>query len=336
VVSVSTQTTAFINNTPAECVANPSTCNSYTLNANVLVGPNLSAVINGQTLNYILSQQLSAQNNGTIAWNLPDFGSLGTLATSTPSLDASNNFQTATFGVTSFNAYPGFSFANDLVGKTFSLAAANPPGIEGVLNGLAGVGGLALKPGSAKTLSASSVPGPSSVTLDIGSTSAACTVDGQPCTCTTQYIAEAMYVPWEVQGTADPGSPPPVCTGAFATVPALWPPNHKFISEEIDGVTASAPGPVSIKITGIHQDEQTLGGGSGDTCPDGQGIGTPTAQVRAERAGTGDGRVYHIDFTATDSEKSTCSGTVKVCVPHDNNSPGCVDQGPLYDSTKCP
>ena len=69
-------------------------------------------------------------------------------------------------------------------------------------------------------------------------------------------------------------------------------------------------------------------------------IGTDTAWVRAERAGTprlpGDGRVYHIGFTATDAEGGTCSGTVPVCVPHDQR-PGatCVDQGPLHDSTIC-
>jgi hypothetical protein len=60
--------------------------------------------------------------------------------------------------------------------------------------------------------------------------------------------------------------------------------------------------------------------------------------VRAERTGSkqvpGDGRVYHIGFTATDPAGASCSGTVTVCVPHDQGQgSACVDGGPLYDST---
>ncbi len=92
----------------------------------------------------------------------------------------------------------------------------------------------------------------------------------------------------------------------------------------------------------IRQDEPTLAAGSGsrDTCPDGNGVGSSTAQVRAERAGNvkvpGDGRVYHIGFTATDANGQSCRGEVLVCVPHDQGArTACVDEGPLYDSTQC-
>ena len=66
-------------------------------------------------------------------------------------------------------------------------------------------------------------------------------------------------------------------------------------------------------------------------------MGTGTASVRAERAGTprapGDGRVYHVAFTAADGNGGTCTGTVKVGVPHDQRGRAAVDGGPLYDST---
>jgi hypothetical protein len=66
-------------------------------------------------------------------------------------------------------------------------------------------------------------------------------------------------------------------------------------------------------------------------------VDTPTAEVRAERSGTkkvpGDGRVYHISFTASDDSGATCSGTVLVGVPHDQRGTDPVDGGPLYDST---
>jgi hypothetical protein len=64
------------------------------------------------------------------------------------------------------------------------------------------------------------------------------------------------------------------------------------------------------------------------------GVNTATAMLRAERAGTGDGRVYHVSFTARDGRGGQCGGTVKVCVPHDQGQGHvCVDQGPLVDST---
>ena len=71
--------------------------------------------------------------------------------------------------------------------------------------------------------------------------------------------------------------------------------------------------------------------GDGKTRPD--GVLLPL-QVRAERAGTGNGRVYHVSFVASDGQGGTCSGTVAVCVPHDQSPPTCVDDGPAYDSTE--
>jgi hypothetical protein len=91
--------------------------------------------------------------------------------------------------------------------------------------------------------------------------------------------------------------------------------------------------PVSITITGITQDEPVAGHGSGKTSPDGMGVGTSVAHVRAERTGQkGTGRVYEISFEADDGTGNTCNGSVKVCVPHDQGHE-CVDDGQLYDST---
>lgn len=48
---------------------------------------------------------------------------------------------------------------------------------------------------------------------------------------------------------------------------------------------------------------------------------------------TGDGRVYHLTFTARDPEGASCTGRVTVCVPIDQNQPTCRDGGPRFDST---
>jgi cytochrome c peroxidase len=146
---------------------------------------------------------------------------------------------------------------------------------------------------------------------------------------------------------------PPECSEAASSVDELWPPMHQLAELSIVGVTDPDLDPVAITITGVSQDEPTRGRGDGSSCPDAFGIGTDVASVRAERSGTqrnpGDGRVYHIGFTATDNRGGECSDTVRVCVPHDRGRPfllgkerragarssECVDGGPLFDSTIC-
>jgi uncharacterized repeat protein (TIGR01451 family) len=127
---------------------------------------------------------------------------------------------------------------------------------------------------------------------------------------------------------------PPVCSVALATPIELWPPNHKFVTVSIAGVTDPDGDSLATRIVGISQDEPLLGSGSGNTCPDGKGVGTSSASVRAERSGTGDGRVYHVSFTASDGKGGQCTGSVRICVPHDQR-PGhvCGEDGPVIDST---
>jgi len=136
----------------------------------------------------------------------------------------------------------------------------------------------------------------------------------------------------------DPNSPPD-CSNAAASPASLWPPNHALAPVQVAGVTDPDPGDtVTVTITSVRQDEPLNTVGDGNTSPDATGVGTGQAQVRAERTGNkhvpGDGRVYHIGFTATDAAGAQCTGTVTVCVPHDQGQgSACVDGGPLYDST---
>ena len=132
--------------------------------------------------------------------------------------------------------------------------------------------------------------------------------------------------PW---GIAIAGMPQPSCTNAVASPSLLWPPNHKLVPISILGVTNPGGGAVTITVTSIFQDEPVTGG------PDGTGVGTSTASVRAERDGGGDGRVYHISFKATNAGGASCTGAVTVGVPHDQgHNGGPVDEGALYDSTQ--
>ena len=91
--------------------------------------------------------------------------------------------------------------------------------------------------------------------------------------------------------------------------------------------------PITITIDSIFQDEAVNAPGSGNTWPDGLGLGTNAAEVRAERVDGGNGRVYRIGFTADDGVGGTCSKVVRVGVPQ-----GALvkDDGPFFDSTVIP
>jgi hypothetical protein len=126
---------------------------------------------------------------------------------------------------------------------------------------------------------------------------------------------------------------PPVCSAAYANPAALWSPNHQFVPIAVKGVTDPDGNAVTITITGVTQDEPVNGKGDGNTSPDAV-IQNGAASVRAERSGTGNGRVYQISFTADDGKGSPCTGTVKVSVPHSMKKGSiAVDDGPVYDST---
>jgi hypothetical protein len=123
---------------------------------------------------------------------------------------------------------------------------------------------------------------------------------------------------------------PPDCSAATASPATLWPPNGKLVPISIRGVTDPDGDPVTLTVTGVGQDEPLSRRG----LPDALGIGTTAVQLRADRAGSGDGRVYRLSFEARDPQGASCSGTVTVCVPRDQR-PGavCGDGGPLFDST---
>jgi len=122
----------------------------------------------------------------------------------------------------------------------------------------------------------------------------------------------------------------------------LWPPNNKLVDMTLTSIKDPDGNPVTLTITRITSDEPTVtdkeSGGAKNT-PDAI-IKTGAAfQLRAERAGAGNGRVYNVFFTATNSRTGAVStGYVTVCVPHDqstkSNTCSCNNDGQKYDATK--
>ncbi len=127
---------------------------------------------------------------------------------------------------------------------------------------------------------------------------------------------------------------PPDVSQARASSPILTVPDHRLVDIDIQSVTDPDGDTVTIRIDRIVQDEPTNGLGDGDTCPDGFGIGTSTASLRAERSGHGNGRVYTVFFTASDGRGGNTSGSVNVAVRHDDGHDA-IDDGLNVDSTVC-
>ena len=125
---------------------------------------------------------------------------------------------------------------------------------------------------------------------------------------------------------------PPECANATPSKPSIWPPNHRFVPINVTGVSDPDGDLISISIESIFQDEAVNGEGDGDVGPDGRGVGSGTAEVRAERAGKNNGRVYLISFSADDGNGGTCSASVQGGVPHDKKGTA-VNDGATFDST---
>jgi hypothetical protein len=132
---------------------------------------------------------------------------------------------------------------------------------------------------------------------------------------------------------------PPTLVNPRAEVPVLWPPDHRLVPVHILGVVDPDQPPynATITINSVTQDEPTNGLGDGDTPVDAiitHNTGSDdTLLLRAERSGKGDGRVYHVCFTAADPEGSVL-GCVDVMVPHDKRTDPAKNSGQNYNSTK--
>jgi hypothetical protein len=129
----------------------------------------------------------------------------------------------------------------------------------------------------------------------------------------------------------------PVITTNGQTI-ELWPPNHKYKTVNITDLVVSASdlcdpsvGLGSVRISKVTSDEPNNSGGDGNTTNDIViAAGCKSVQLRAERMGGGNGRVYTITFQVTDASGNVGTATAKVTVPHSQNGSGAVDSGPQY------
>lgn len=114
---------------------------------------------------------------------------------------------------------------------------------------------------------------------------------------------------------------PPVVT-TTGDVPSLWPPNHGYrafalgdcITSIVDNCGGALDVATAAHIVRVESDEGESATGTGSTCEDAVITSPTTADLRAERAGNGDGRVYTVHFEAVDGAGRATPGTCRVQV----------------------
>jgi len=109
-------------------------------------------------------------------------------------------------------------------------------------------------------------------------------------------------------------NPPPVISGVSATPAQLWPANHRLVNVTINYAVTDNCGVVTPALS-VASNEPVNGGDDGDTSPDWIIVDPHHVQLRAERSGTGTGRIYTITITATNNMGGTSTAVVTVSVP---------------------
>ncbi|MBI5648788.1 MAG: T9SS type A sorting domain-containing protein [Ignavibacteriae bacterium] len=123
----------------------------------------------------------------------------------------------------------------------------------------------------------------------------------------------------------------PVITPAPAAT--MWPPNHTYhtftLAQLLSSVTDDCDTNPEVVITSVSSDEpeDAQGGGDGNTVDDIViAADCQSVDLRAERKGNGNGRVYTIHILAKDYSNNWTQATCTVTVPHNMNSTP-VDDG---------
>jgi hypothetical protein len=111
----------------------------------------------------------------------------------------------------------------------------------------------------------------------------------------------------------------PVISNVSASPNSMWPPNHKM-KDVFLNYTITDNCSKNIKpVISISSNEPQAGTDKDDIADDWKVIDAKHVQLRAERDGKGNGRVYTITIEAKDYSGNKTEQKVEVTVPHDNS-----------------
>jgi hypothetical protein len=110
----------------------------------------------------------------------------------------------------------------------------------------------------------------------------------------------------------------PTIAAVKASPNVLKPPKHQMVPVTVAvQATDSCDAQLLCQLTAVSSNEPENGTGDGDVSPDWQLTGPLTVNLRAERAGSGNGRVYTLTVECKDATGNRAQGSTTVTVPHD-------------------
>lgn len=129
------------------------------------------------------------------------------------------------------------------------------------------------------------------------------------------FLGEGMDAP-PTPNIVHKDTAPPAFKTLAASEATLWPPNHQMvpIKLNVELVDLLDPAPTA-RIVNVSSNEPVDGVDDGNTAPDWEITGPLTLNVRAERSGSGSGRIYTITVEGRDASGNTTVRTVEVKVP---------------------
>jgi hypothetical protein len=137
----------------------------------------------------------------------------------------------------------------------------------------------------------------------VGTTTVTVTGTGAPCSFTVTVVDRQA----------------PAISGLAAVPNSLWPPNHKMNNVSVNYTTTdNCPGAIGCTLS-VTSNEPVNSTGDGNTAPDWVIVNNHLVQLRAERKGNGDGRVYTVGVTCTDLAGNVSRSSTTVTVAHDQS-----------------
>jgi len=112
---------------------------------------------------------------------------------------------------------------------------------------------------------------------------------------------------------------PPTISSLSSDVNQLWPVDHKMVAVTLAAAASDNCNLMWIKIISVTSNEPINGPGPNRT-PDFEITGAMTVNLRAERSGEGDSRVYTVTVQATDPSGNSATKAVSITVPHDQGN----------------